>query len=287
MGSSSRVLRAYAQGIVSLRWVVLMAVIGLTVFWASRMGTLQLDTNPQTWAPQNHPYVTTTNLLEEVFGGKNIVIVGIVPKQGDIYQPQVLAKIQRLQQRIEQIPHAVRHNILSLAARKVKSIKGGSEGMEVRPMMETVPQTPDEIAKLKADVASMPIYNNVLVSPGGKAAAIVVDFRQDQTISNFFTLVKPLHEIVDQERDGSVEFYFGGTPIIAESGDLHFMKMPMYFGAALLVIMLMQYWSFRSFQGMLLPVVTPWAFSRSISTRSRRRRPFSFWPWRPGMRSRS
>src|SRR5260370_39379547 len=97
--------------------------------------------------------------------------------------------------------HAVDHNSLSLAARKVKSIKESSEGMEVRPMMETVPQTPDEIAKLKADVASMPIYNNVLVSPDGKAAAIIVDFRQDQTVLNFFSLVKPLHDIVDQERD--------------------------------------------------------------------------------------
>jgi predicted RND superfamily exporter protein len=108
LGRSSRVLRAYAQGIVALRWVVLIAAIGLTAFWASRVGTLQLDTNPQAWAPQNHPYVTTTNLLEEVFGGKNIVIVRIVPKQGDIYPPQVLAKIQRLQKRIEQMPHAVR-----------------------------------------------------------------------------------------------------------------------------------------------------------------------------------
>ncbi len=34
------------------------------------------------------------------------------------------------------------------------------------------------------------------------------------------------------------------------------MKMPMFFGAALLIVMLVQYWSFRSFQGMLLPMLT-------------------------------
>src|SRR5687767_15923785 len=34
------------------------------------------------------------------------------------------------------------------------------------------------------------------------------------------------------------------------------MKMPLFFGAALLVVMLVQFWSFRSVQGMLLPMVT-------------------------------
>ena len=34
------------------------------------------------------------------------------------------------------------------------------------------------------------------------------------------------------------------------------MKMPIFFGAALVIILLVQYWSFRSLQGMLLPMLT-------------------------------
>ena len=256
MGTSSRIFRAYAHWILSYRWAVLVATLLLTAFWVTRMGSLQLDNNPQEWAPQKHPYVTTTNLLEEVFGGKNIVIIGITPKQGDIYQPQILAKIARLQKKIEEIPHAVRHNILSIAAHKVKAIKGGTEGMEVRPLMETVPQTPQEIAKLKAAVASMPIYINALVSPDGKSAAIVADFKQDKTVPNFAAMLQPLRDIVNFESDGTVEFNLGGSPVIGAAADVEFMKMPMYFGAALLIIMAIQFWSFRSFQGMLLPLLT-------------------------------
>ena len=37
---------------------------------------------------------------------------------------------------------------------------------------------------------------------------------------------------------------------------LQFCKMPTFFGAALLIIMAIQYWSFRSVQGMLLPMIT-------------------------------
>ena len=64
-------------------------------------------------------------------------------------------------------------------------------------MMETVPRTVEEIARLKAAVASMPIYINALVSPDGKAATVVADFKQDERSPNFIALNEALHRIVD------------------------------------------------------------------------------------------
>ena len=148
--NQSRFFRPYAQWIIAHRLLVAIGILGVTAFLVTRLGNLQMDTNPDLWAPQKHVYVETTNLLDKIFGGRNYTVIGIVPKQGDVYQPQVLAKIKRIQEEVELLPPAVRHNILSFAARKVKSIKGGEEGMEVRPMMDTVPQTPAEIEKLKA-----------------------------------------------------------------------------------------------------------------------------------------
>jgi predicted RND superfamily exporter protein len=252
----SRVFRPFARWIVTHRITVVTVILFITAFLASRFGTLQVDTNPNLFTPPEHPYVKTTNQLEALFGGRNLTVIGVVPKQGDIYQPAVLQKIKRIQDALELIPHAVRHNILSLAARKVKQVTGGAEGMEVRPMMETVPHTPEEIARFKQAVASMPIYINALVSPDGRAAAIVADFTQDERSPNFIALNADLHRVVDRERDASVDIYLGGLPIIGEAGDTQFLKMPMFFGAALLIVMLVQYWSFRSLQGMVLPMLT-------------------------------
>jgi uncharacterized protein len=256
MEMRSRAFHSFAHWVLSHRLLVALVTVGITAFLFTRLGHLQMDSNPKLWAPQQHVYVETTNLLEKVFGGRNLTVIGIIPKDGDIYQPAVLAKIQRIQSAIEQSPLAVRHNILSLAAHKIKDIRGGPEGMEVRPIMETVPQTPAEIEKLKAAVASMPLYINTLVSPDGKAAAIVADFRQDEKTPNFVAILADLHKIVDRERDATVSIHIGGTPAIGEAADLEFMKMPLFFGAALLVIMIIQFWSFRSFQGMLLPILT-------------------------------
>jgi predicted RND superfamily exporter protein len=256
MELKSVIFRPFARWVIAHRFLVIVGALLVTVLLGSRITSLGFDNKPEAWAPQKHPYVTTTHLLEQVFGGTNLTVIGIIPKQGDIYQPAVLAKIQRIQAGIEQIPHAVRHNILSLAAHKVKSIQGAAEGMEVRQMMETIPQTPEQVAKLKAAIASMPVYVNALVSPDGKAAAIIADFKQDKTIPNFRVMLAKVHEIVEHERDDTVSIHLGGNPVIGEAADVWFARTPIYFGVALLVIMGIQYWSFRSFQGMLLPMLT-------------------------------
>src|SRR5215510_9557892 len=97
---SSRFFRPYARWIVAHRLVVVAAILLVTGFFVSRLGSLQVDSNPDLWAPQNHPYVETTNLLEDLFGGRNLTVIGVVPKQGDVYQPKVLGKIKRIQDQL-------------------------------------------------------------------------------------------------------------------------------------------------------------------------------------------
>src|ERR1044071_881733 len=97
----SLVFRPYAQWIVRHRAMVAIAILAVTGFLGSRLGHLQIDSNPDLWAPQHHSYVETTNRLDEIFGGRNLTIIGIVPRSGDVYQPGVLAKVKRLQDQIE------------------------------------------------------------------------------------------------------------------------------------------------------------------------------------------
>src|SRR2546428_428218 len=256
MSPESTILRRYAGFITTQRFAVITFFLLLTAFLVTRVGALKIDSNPDHWAPQTHPYVRTTNTLEKVFGGRNVTVIGIAPKNGDIYQPAVLAKIQRIQQNIELLPQAIRHNIVSIAARKVKRIQGAADGMEVRQMLEKVPQTPAEIERLRADVAAMPIYIGSLVSSDGKTAAVIADFKVDPDNPSFTAMISALGPIIERERDASVDIYLGGLTLHGYWLEHHMKKMPIYFGIALLIIMAIQYWSFRSLQGMLLPLLT-------------------------------
>ncbi|MBI3547102.1 MAG: MMPL family transporter [Gammaproteobacteria bacterium] len=256
MSKINNLLRRYAEFILRYRLAVLLAILTVTLLLGSRISNLKIDMDPDIWSPQENPYVITTRVVEQVFGGRNVTVIGIVPKTGDIYQPAILAKIQRIQDGIETMPDAIRHNILSLAARKVKHIKGTRDGMEVRAMMDTIPQTPQEIARLKAAVADSPMYLNTLVTPDGKATAIIADFNLPKDDPRYTPLYENIRKIVDPERDAQVDIYMGGGPPALAWFEFHMAKMPLFFGVALLIIMAIQYWSFRSLQGMLLPIFT-------------------------------
>lgn len=252
----NKLFENYAAFIVARRRWVIAAIIIMTGLLGSRLMNLQVDMDQDTWVPQSHPFVKTTKALEKMFGGREIIMIGIAPKDGDIFQPEVLARVDRIQREIENMPEAIRHNVISLAANKVKDIKGDAEGLAVQPMMAAVPSTHAQMAELKARVQRNAIYTNSLVSPDYKAAAVIADFKLDYTKPSYEPLMKKIDAILERERSAGIAVYRAGLPVDFGSFEHNMMQMPMYFGVALLIIMAIQYFSFRSFQGMLLPIVT-------------------------------
>lgn len=253
---SEAILRAYAVWLIRHRVWIMAAMLTLTAFFGVQMTSLKLDSDPDLWSPRGHPYIQATKAIEALFGGRNFTVVGVIPKQGDIYAPDVLRKIRQIQRSIEILPEAVRANVVSIAARKAKDISGTADGMEVRELAQIVPSTPAELDRLRQALALNPIYLNSLVAPAGEAAAILADFRLDKTNPSYSALYAKLEAIVDAERDGSVDIVIGGLPVYVASFEAYMQKMPVFFGVALLIIMLIQYLSFRSFQGMLLPTTS-------------------------------
>lgn len=250
------IVSRYIELVLRWRWVVIAAVVITTILLAGQLGKLAVDMDPDIWAPQRHSYVVTTKKLENAFDGTNIIVVGIAPKQGDIYDPKILEKVRHVQTGIERLPHSIRHNIVSLAARKVKDIRGTSDGMDAKPFLKELPGTEAELNSLKAAVARNPIYVRALISEDGKSASVVADFKIDKKNPLYAPLYEGVKKVVDEVRDDDVDIYIGGAPVQLAWFEYHMNKMPAYFGIAFLIIMAIQYWSFRSFQGMLLPLAT-------------------------------
>ena len=254
--SLNQIMRRYAGWLIRHRLKVIVVIGALTVFLGYQLTKLELENSPDIWQPQDHPIIKTTRLLERIFGGRNYTIIGIKPKSGDVFQPAILAKVYNIQKGIEKIPGAVRHNIMSLAAKNAKAITGTQEGMEVRQMMERVPQTSKELDQLRRDIENNPIYQKAIISPDGKSVAVTADFRVNENNANYTTLFDAIRKVVDKERDDQVDIYVGGLPYYLSLMETYMMQMPAYFGAALLIIIIIQYLSFRTLQGMFLPTVT-------------------------------
>jgi hydrophobe/amphiphile efflux-3 (HAE3) family protein len=250
------VLRQYATFIVRYRVAVMLIAAAITLFFFTRIGNLRVVVDPNDNLPQEHPYVVASNEIERIFGGRNLVVIGVESASGDVFQPAVLEKIQRITDGVLEIPGVIRSNVISLAARKAKDIVGTEEGMRVRQLMETIPRAPGEIAGLRKAVYANPIYVNSIVSRDGRMALIIADFQSGKGFKGYRPIKEAVEQIVDRERDDSVKIYLSGISVNLAWLEIYSQQMVVLFFTALAIVIVVSYLSFWSFQGTIVPVMT-------------------------------
>jgi predicted RND superfamily exporter protein len=256
-------MRSYIEFILRFRWPVVILVAIATVFLTIKGGSLTVIIDPNNIVPRSHPFIATTLKVEEVFGSRYVAVIGITPKQGDVFQAKVLEKALRITNKLRETPRVVKTNLLSVAARRVKDIRGTKDGMEVKQMMTGVPATPEQMAALKAALERNTSYMNAIVSNDFKTTVILAEVRDRKPtdgadVKGGFTFVQDkINAIVDAERDDSVEIMVSGYPPFLSMFERYAGRTPMLMLAALVVIGLIHWEAFRTLQGLILPLVTP------------------------------
>ncbi len=291
-------MRRAIEFVVRRPWWVLLATAALTIVFAVQMVKVRMVIDPKTILPQQHPYVQLNNVIEEVFGGSRVVVVGVVPKHGDIFTPQHLATLKALTDEVKKIPGIKEENVVSLTDRKVKFVTADGESISVERLMPEVPTTPEEAEAFRRRVMSNDLYVNGLVSADGRAAAIVTDFREwvptwqdkqpaastapqkwpkqsdDWASESWFggsrgaihtaygfrmgdeQVRLALTEATARVAGNDVDIHLGGLPIALSYLEADSKRIVILFPIALVVMMVVLYWAFRSLQGMALPLAT-------------------------------
>ncbi len=247
-------MQGYIEGVIRHRYVVIILAVLITAMAIFQAKNLKIIIDPNTMLPQSHPYVLTSNQVEKIFGSKYVVVVGITPVQGDIYQPVVLEKVQRMTAAFLQTPGVVKENLLSLASRRAKNIAGSAEGLEVKPLMANVPVGAAQIQELKAAAKKNPVYFNSILSADGKTTAILVEFTDGP--GGFRAMLAKVNAVVEREKDPRVEINVGGLPSFLASIEVYSERMKFLFPIAVLILSLVLFEAFRTKQGLILPLVT-------------------------------
>ena len=247
-------MQHYIEWIIRHRFVVITLTLIITMAAVIQAKNLNIIIDPNTMLPQSHPYVITSNQVEKVFGSKYVVMIGVTPKEGDIYQPVVLEKIQRMTAAFLKTPGVVKENLLSLSSKRAKNINGTAEGLEVKPLMSNVPTTTEQITDLRKAIQKNPVYLNSIVSADTKTTAILVEFKDGP--GGFRAIMDKVEAIVDHERDSRVEINVGGMPSFLARIEIYSERIGFLFPIAILVLSLVLFEAFRTKQGLILPLLT-------------------------------
>ncbi len=247
-------MKGYVEWVLKYRVAVITLTILITMVAVFQARTIEIIIDPGKIMPQSHPYVATSTKVEEIFGSKNVVVIGISPRQGDIYQPVVLEKVQRMTAAILTVSGVVKENLLSLSARRAKNIVGTADGLEVKSLMATVPTTASQMSALRDAVDNNPVYLNTIVSADAKTTAIIVEFKDAP--GGYRDMIKKVEPIVERERDAQVDITVGGLPNFLARIEIYSQRMEFFLPISFLILSIVLFQAFRTKQGMILPLIT-------------------------------
>ncbi|MDH3973916.1 MAG: efflux RND transporter permease subunit [Deltaproteobacteria bacterium] len=234
---------------------VLLMLLILTIFMASRLPGLRSETNLEAMFPDDHPTVTYNDQVEEWFEVKDSIVVGIFNKgKSGIYNGETLALIREITDGLRDmdgILNRKKSDVVSLAS--LDNVVGTDFGMDVTPFMKEVPGTAEEISALRAAVEDNEMVNGTIVSRDGTGAIIMAMIERDDKQVVMYRKVKELIGSLDK---GETEVVLAGRPVI-EGVFAATMQhdMPKMMRITILVILGVLLFTFHTLRGVFLPII--------------------------------
>src|SRR5437870_9346187 len=253
---SSRALKTYARWVVRHRFAVLFAVLLATVFLARATTRLHVEVDPDRQLPQDHPFIQALNDVHRIFGDKNLVVIGLFPRDGNVFTPAFLKKLAEVTDAVRRLPGANPALVQSLAAPQVKDIRGTEDGMEVERVMETPPTDEAGAVEVRRRAFATDAYVGTLVAADGSAAAVQASFELTPETPGYRHLHMAVLGALKACDDGTFDYRLSGPVIFLSQLSAYAGRMILYFPLALLVIGLVHYEAFRTLQALFLPLLT-------------------------------
>jgi predicted RND superfamily exporter protein len=246
-------LERYARFLTGHAWAVLLVVGVVTVALGLGTKRLRSEFDLEASLPADHPFVRIDRQIRAEFGGRNTIIVAIVPRDGTVWRPEILRIVRDFTLAALQLPDVIAQNVVSLAAPSVRHVEEHDGALTVDYLMRDVPETPEDVATLRARIDEEPPLRGMLVTPDDRAALVVVDF-WDRGPSG--ALYERVAGLAAPWAGAPVDFYYAGEPILALTDIEQSREIAWRIPMAFVVIAAMLLASFRSVQGMTIPMLT-------------------------------
>lgn len=228
------------------KWIFTI-VVSLTLVFGFGLTKLEMENNmSESELPADDPMVMTKERIEETFGKKDIILVGI--KSDNIFTHGTLQKIKEIEEEVKGIKGVLPDEVVSIVS--VNNITGNDDGLDVGVFIPEIPTDKASLDKLRESAIHNDLIVDRIISRDGTFSAIVANIEEGYVEEYVYAKVS---EIVDKYKDPE-QIFMSGDPIqqkeidLGISGDIGFL-LPL----ALLVLLSVYLLAFRTKIGVLLP----------------------------------
>ncbi len=183
--------------------------LAVAFFFGSFAPFVKMVDNVDYFTLEDHPDTRYYNKFKEIFGNDEFFVICFQEK--DLFTSPNLRILKDLTAKLEALPDV--RDVLSLA--NANETRGGRDFFEVRPLLEDIPDTAEELADLKARALKNPLYEKQLISQDGTTAAIVVFPRmRPEDPDTRKRLLRETDRILEPYRDGGRTFHLAGWTVV-------------------------------------------------------------------------
>ncbi len=277
MSGNKSIARRYAELVMSLRWPIMIIVLVMSALFAYFIKDLDMRNDPDTLLPPSNKYVATNLYAEHNFGMGNIMVLGLMVKEGDIYQDWFINMVQELHFKLEALPKSRPANSISLAAQKIKYMGADEDGLVFQRLIPTegISSDPEEakeqLAFLKEGMETNPVLSPMLVymedangnkcPPNeyagctAKGTFIITDYT-DEVKAIYLPWVTQLIEMVEPyQQDERFEIMVAGEPYFLAYMLYDLAQKWWLFLISLIIVLVVLWFEFRNWRGAIFPLI--------------------------------
>ncbi len=251
--TTESLLHRYATFIVDRAWQVVAGTLLVTGFLAAQIPSLGVRFDPESSLPPNHPFVRIDRLIRQEFGGRKTIVMAVIPREGTVWTIPLLARVHALTQGALDLDGLMRHTLVSLASPNMRHLEDRAGAIVEDYLMRDPPGDAADVEEVRRRFAANPLARGMVVSPDERAALVILDFWDDADIHR---VAESVTALADRFTDATARVHVFGEPIFVHEDFQYSATMAPLFAISFVAIMIVLYLSFRSLQGMLVPMVT-------------------------------
>ena len=230
--------------VVRYRWWIIISTVIIVLGSIIPLTQIKINSDLESYLPNSMQSRQNNKLIEDVFGNDEMVL--IVLEAEDILNSETLKRIDNLSMEFEQMNEFKR--VYSLF--QTKNIESVDGSMVVSPVVEQIPETPQEIELLRTDIKNNDLAYKIVVSDDFRYGLIMLSSAKTVEDAELMNLIT---QTLDKY-PGSEKVSITGQPFLRDEANQKISRdLMVLLPLGLLIMLIFLWYSFRELKAVLLP----------------------------------